>query len=148
MKSNRSVGGFTLVELVITIVVLGILATVAIPKIGGLIKSSKETATKAEMAELKMAIIGDAKVVAGGKMVNRGFLGDVGHPPSQLLDLVVKPDSLSAYDHVLGFGWNGPYIDTGDGSCFQDAWNVAYSYNAGARTLVSTGSGVNITLGF
>jgi prepilin-type N-terminal cleavage/methylation domain-containing protein len=148
MKLNRSNGGFTLVELVIIIVVLGILATVAIPKIGGIIGSSRETATKAEMAELKMAIIGDARVVAGGKMVNRGFLGDVGHPPGQLIDLVVKPDSLSPYNHVLGFGWNGPYIDTGDGSSFRDAWDVAYAYDAGARTLESTGSGASITLGF
>jgi len=148
VRMNGHSKGFTLVELVIVIVVLGIVATVAIPKIGGLLKSSKITATKSEMAELKLAIVGDARVVAGGRMTNCGFEGDIGSPPGQLIDLVIKPDSLSAYDHILGFGWNGPYIDTGDGSCFDDAWNVAYSYNPAARTISSSGSGESITLGF
>jgi len=148
VRTNSHCRGFTLVELVIVIVVLGIVATVAIPKIGGLLKSSKITATKSEMAELKLAIVGDARVVSGGKMTNCGFEGDVGSPPTRLIDLAVKPDSLAAYDNILGFGWNGPYIDTGDGSCFDDAWNVTYTYNPSARTISSSGSGTSITLGF
>ena len=48
-KTKQS--GFTLIELVMVIVVLGILATVAIPKFANMSESSKVTATQKEMAK-------------------------------------------------------------------------------------------------
>jgi len=140
--------GFTLIELMIIIVVLGIVAAVAIPKIGSLIGSSKVTATKSEMAEIKMAIVGSPQNVSGGKYVVRGFMGDVGHVPSSLHDLVTKPDSIQAYNRISERGWNGPYIDSTGGEYLKDAWGVAYAYDPVARTLVSSGSGSDITIGF
>ena len=78
---KTNVSGFTLVELVIIIVILGIVAAVAVPKFGTLTENSKITATKDEITRLKTAIIGDSRVVSGGEYVNRGFEGDVGHAP-------------------------------------------------------------------
>jgi len=144
----RKDSGLTLIELMIIIVVLGIVAAVAVPKVGSLIGSSRVSATKSEMAEIKMAIVGSPQNTAGGKYVVRGFQGDVGHVPSSLQDLVTKPDSVQAYNRLTERGWNGPYIDSTGGEYLNDAWNVAYSYDPATRTIVSTGSGNTITMSF
>lgn len=145
--SNRD-RGFTLVELVIIIVVLGIISAVAIPKMGGLLGESKISATKAELSELKKAIVGNPQVVAGNALVSRGFAGDVGFVPSRLEDLAVKPDSVPSWDRIAQLGWHGPYIDSSGGEYLADAWGTTYSYDPNARTITSTGSGSNITVSF
>ncbi len=140
--------GFTLIELVIIIVTLGILAAVAIPKFGDLAENSKKTATKDELQTLKRGIIGNAQAIAGGKYVDKGFEGDIGYPPSRLEDLAKRPDSISAYDKLTGIGWNGPYIDSSGGSYLFDAWKTPYVYQPSARRLISVGGGDSIIVTF
>lgn len=48
--------GFTLIEILIVISVLGILATVAIPKYADMVRKSKEARTKSNLAALRSAI--------------------------------------------------------------------------------------------
>ena len=93
--------GFTLIELVIIIVVLGIIAAVAIPKMGTLTDNSRVNATLAEMHMLKRAIVGNPQIVTGGRYVDAGFEGDVGHPPASLSELGVKPDSLPVFNNFI-----------------------------------------------
>jgi len=140
--------GFTLIELIIIIVVLGILAAVAIPKMGDLASSSRVNATKSEMIMLKRAIIGNPQVVSGGRYVDVGFEGDVGRPPTSLIDLAVKPDSIAMFDKFTRLGWNGPYVDSASGDFLQDAWDQPYLYNPNARTITSTGGSETITISF
>ncbi len=147
-SSLRSAAGFTLIELVIIIVVLGIIAVVAIVKYTDFVEQSKIKASQSEMATIKRAIVGDSKVVAAGRHVDRGYLGDVGSLPNNLSDLVRKPDSVSAYNSIARRGWNGPYLDSTGGDYLRDAWGAAYVYDPGARTIKSTGSGSDITLNF
>lgn len=134
-------GGFTLIELVILIVTLGIIAAVAIPQFADVAGGAKVTASRDEMTRLRQAIIGNPSVIAGGQYVDRGFEGDVGFAPSNLIDLVVKPDSIPAYDKLTRLGWNGPYIEATDNSYLTDAWGTLYAYDPGGRQLVSPGAG-------
>lgn len=140
--------GFTLVELVIIIVTLSILAAVAIPKFSDMAESSKITATKQELLNLKLAIVGNPEAVSGGEYVDRGFEGDVGYAPPSLSDLVNKPDSVAPYNRLTRLGWNGPYIDGTDSNYLKDAWGVNYSYEPSSRRLRSIGGSDTITVYF
>lgn len=137
---GQSEAGFTLIELVIVIVTLGILAAVAIPKFADIADSSRVSATTQEMLTLKRAIVGNPAVVAGGKHTDRGFEGDVGFVPNRLEDLVSKPDSVALYNPLTRLGWNGPYIDSAAGDYLSDAWNTNYVYMPGSRLIRSLGS--------
>jgi len=140
-QQGRHPAGFTLIELVILIVTLGIIAAVAIPKFADVSEGAKVNSTREELNRLKRAIVGDPSVVAGGEYVDRGFEGDVGFVPSTLSDLVVKPDSVASYDRLTRLGWNGPYIDAGNNEYLTDAWGNAYSYDPGGRRIISPGAG-------
>jgi prepilin-type N-terminal cleavage/methylation domain-containing protein len=131
--------GFTLIELVIVIVVLGVLAGFAVPRFADMTSSSKVAATLDEMNGLKKAIIGNPSAIAGGEYIDRGFEGDLGWAPSRLQDLAAKPDSLSLYNQLTRLGWNGPYIDSSGGAYLKDAWGVNYSYDRATRRIKSTG---------
>lgn len=135
--------GYTIIEIAIIIVTLGIIAAVAIPRFADLADSSKVNATKQELMSLKQAIIGNPSAIAGGEYVDRGFEGDVGLPPSQLEDLIVKPDTVSAYDPISRIGWNGPYMDSSGGEYLTDAWGNGYVYSPASRTILSTGGGAD-----
>jgi general secretion pathway protein G len=138
--------GFTLVELVIVIVVLGIIASIAVARISDFVHESRVAATKSEMLEIKKAIVGDPQPIATGQHVSAGFLGDCGFLPERLEDLVTRPDSIPVYDRIERLGWNGPYIDSSAGAYLTDAWKVPYTYDPVARTLVSHGSPETITI--
>ncbi|MFC1475282.1 prepilin-type N-terminal cleavage/methylation domain-containing protein [Candidatus Zixiibacteriota bacterium] len=140
--------GFTLTELVIIIVTLGILAAVAIPKFGDLTDNSKITATKNEMMAIKRAIVGNAEAISGGQYIDRGFEGDIGLPPTALQDLVIKPGSLLVYNKLTSIGWNGPYLDSTEGSYLSDAWGVNYLYQTSGRKIISVGGSDSIIVNF
>jgi len=54
MKMNRK--GFTLIELMIVVAIIGILAAIAIPKFADLINKSKEGATKGALSSVRSAL--------------------------------------------------------------------------------------------
>ncbi len=54
MRNNKK--GFTLIELMIVVAIIGILAAIAIPKFADLINKSKEGATKGALSSVRSAI--------------------------------------------------------------------------------------------
>ncbi len=142
-EAGRNQRGFTLIEIVIIIVTLGILAAVAVPKFADMTNSSKVNATKQELTSLKRAIVGSPEAVAGGEYVDRGFEGDVGFVPATLADLAAKPDSVATYDQLTRLGWNGPYIDGSNSDYLTDAWGDNYVFLPGSRTILSIGGGTD-----
>ncbi len=54
MKMNKK--GFTLIELMIVVAIIGILAAIAIPKFADLINKSKEGATKGSLSTVRSAL--------------------------------------------------------------------------------------------
>lgn len=128
--------GFTLVELVIVIVILGIIASVATRQISTSIETAQYEKTKNELDQLAFAIAGNPRVYTNGARTDFGYVGHIGALPLSLDNLAVNPGGYAT--------WRGPYILRGmENDDFKlDAWNVAYQYSD--TLLRSIGSGTNI----
>ena len=74
-RTNRN-SGFTLIEIVIVLIVLGIIASVAYRQISGSIDSAKSKQTRQEMDQLAFAITGNPGLVANGARTDFGYTGD------------------------------------------------------------------------
>lgn len=56
MRLMRRIGGFTLIELMIVVAILGLLALIAVPRFGQLIRKSNEAATRGHMGSVRSAV--------------------------------------------------------------------------------------------
>ena len=107
MKKNLN-SGFTLIELVIIMVILGVLAAVAVPRLGNTIDSSEESAEEAVIGNLRSAL----EVYAMDKVINNS---NKSYPssPFDALDNKSKNDLFNK-----GWDYDGMYIshDRNDGT--------------------------------
>jgi len=136
MRSIADNHGFTLIELVVIILVIGVLATIAGLRMSETIQTARFEQTKKELDQLTMAIVGNPDLYSHGTRSDFGFVGDNGTLPGSLDDLVQNLAGWST--------WNGPYMQPGLSSddFKRDAWNSYYQY---VDTLIrSVGSGSSI----
>jgi len=97
--------GFTLVEMLLVVTIIGILAALVIPKIVGRGEQARQTAAQAD-------INGGIKSALGQYEVDNGFY------PKNLQDLLVAPSTAK--------NWHGPYFETP--KLTVDPWGNPYIY--------------------
>ncbi len=109
---KKTRGGFTLMELLIVLVIIGLLAALVGPTLYQRIKPAKQSAARAQIENFSTAL--------------DGFYIDTGrYPTSQesLKALRDKPGSLEK--------WNGPYLKK---EIPSDPWGNPYVYRAPGRS--------------
>jgi general secretion pathway protein G len=104
-QKNRKRRGFTLVEILLVVTIIGILAALVIPNLVG----------KSEDARKKKAF---SDVNGGIKTVLGMYEIDNGRYPSSLNDLIQQPSDAK--------GWKGPYFDPPQ--LPVDPWDHPYVY--------------------
>jgi general secretion pathway protein G len=116
-------GGFTLVELLLVLVILGILAAIVVPKFGGRTEQARITAAVTQISTFGTAL--------------NAFEVDTGsYPRGQdgLQQLLVAPTDVT--------GWRGPYLMS---DIPLDPWGRPYVYefpgrlNPSGYDIISTG---------
>ncbi|MFC1808645.1 type II secretion system protein [Candidatus Omnitrophota bacterium] len=73
--------GFTIFELIVAIVIVGVLAAIAVPTVNTIIQNSRINVTEHNLSEIKKAIIGDPSIQF------KGFRQIAGYTPADLNEL-------------------------------------------------------------
>jgi len=122
MLKNKK--GFTLIELVMIIVILGILAAVAIPKYIDLQSSAEESAIKGIYGNVQSAYMittGSLKRPPSPGEVNANLTGDLG---SLTMNTEVYPNIASGGNTILGTKKTGTFTVTLSGASIDSIGNL------------------------
>jgi len=112
-RKRRSIlnkrGGFTLIELMVVMIILGLLAALVVPRMFGRIGEAKKKAANAQIELYGTAL--------------DSFHLDVGRYPTSAEGLEALITQISGAE-----GWNGPYLKKSE--IPADPWNNPYHYEA------------------
>jgi len=134
-------------ELVLTMIIIGILGALSVSMIGGGEDARKFEDTKAKMEKIRLGILGDDSLDKDGHRRIFGYHGDWGGLPTTLSDLVTAKSPAWVFDSVYGVGggWKSVYWTpdfTDSSAVTKDGWGTLFNYNPAASppTLTSYGS--------
>jgi general secretion pathway protein G len=112
MLCHRRKKGFTLIEILMVVIILGILVSLIAPRLAGRSEEARIQAAKAD-------------IDGGIALALDLFEADNGRYPGQLQDLLKKPGEAT--------NWRGPYLKKG---LPKDPWGNAYEYGfPGSRNI-------------
>jgi general secretion pathway protein G len=119
LNQKKRERGFTLVEIMVVVVIIGLLAGLVGPRIFNRLEVAKRESAKAQMGNIKTTLA------------------------TYRLDVGRYPDSMDCLVRACGEGWQGPYLDSDE--IPLDPWNNSYMYevmnNGKAFTLTCTADG-------
>lgn len=139
MRLTKNNYGYSMIELIVVIIIIGILASVAMRSMKTVSDTGRIEQTRDELDQLAWAVAGNPDLSSGGTRTDFGYVGDVGAMPPSLTALVINPGGYAT--------WDGPYIrddfyaSTGSAESEYgfDAWGVNYGFSG--VTIASTGGG-------
>ncbi|MGC8966664.1 MAG: type II secretion system major pseudopilin GspG [Caldimicrobium sp.] len=102
IKLNKKRKGFTLMEILLVVIIIGLLASLVIPNLMGRFERSKEEIAKAQIELLSSAV--------------QAFMLDVGRCPNALEELIQSQDPK----------WRGPYLSKKE--IPKDPWGRDYIF--------------------
>lgn len=103
-KTRAGSAGFTLIEILLVVIIIGILVSLVAPKLAGRSEEARKQAAKAD-------------IEGGISLALDLYEVDNGRYPSKLEDLLTKPSEAS--------NWRGPYLKKG---LPKDPWGNPYVY--------------------
>ncbi len=112
MRTKRRPAGFTLIEMLVVIVIIGVLAAIVAPRFFGKTDEAKVAAAKAQIEDFSMAL--------------NSYELDTGNFPTTqqgLKALVEKPSTPPVPSN-----WRGPYMSKN--TIPKDPWNTPYFYTS------------------
>jgi general secretion pathway protein G len=123
MRRRKAESGFTLVEILVVLVILGLLAALVAPNLIGNVGKAQIATTKTQIASLETAL--------------DSFRLDVGRYPNSQEGLQALVERPSGVDR-----WDGPYLKKG--RVPNDGWEHPYVYKSpgdrGPYEIVSYGA--------
>ena len=119
---ERKDAGFTLIEILLVVVIIGILAAVAVPRLGGRVGQSQIAAAKASVGAIGTAI--DLYETDNGKL------------PESLQSLITKGAEPN---------WNGPYLRKAES--LKDPWGNEFQYTKSGDTYTVASAGPDGSFG-